>query len=237
MSTPNTWITEAVREAQIIGAMDASAAAEHISVGMSRLNHMFGEWNLSGKLSRFEKMQTFALTAPTQSMTIGTTANSATLQVDTGDRPVKINTANWLIASDPEQVIPLKVIQVDQYANIDLPTMEAAYPDRLYYQPKVPNGLIWMWPVPTTTTDSLQLFWWTQWDAVTDSTLNTDVPLAPGEEGAIVLSLAERLKRPFQKPYDGDLARDAAKARACLGAVNTIVPEMNTTGLISLAIR
>lgn len=77
-----------------------------------------------------------------QSQTVGSEALTASYQ-----RPLRVNSAFVRVASLD---YPVSVLNIEQYELIGLKTLNGPWPQALYYQPSIPNGVMTFWPVPAS---------------------------------------------------------------------------------------
>lgn len=111
-----------------------------------------------------------------------------------GPRPQAIKRANLIYQTSPQELrLPIEVIDVDQWAAIQVPNIPAAIPLKLYYDfgysASAPTGLgtIYLWPGPQGTY-SLELF---QWSALNSALSYADtLYMPPGYAKAIMYGLA-----------------------------------------------
>ena len=224
-----------LQELGVYGAQGTVSAAD-AEYCRDKLNLMLDEWSTRKRMAYVIRNQAFTFTTSAQSYTIGVTANSPTFTITAAfgnTRPVKIERANLVVvASTPDNEIPLEVINVDQYADISMPALSAGQPSRLYYQPTFPNGTLWPWPYPTTTTNQLRLWMWQQIVEVALADVTTEISLPPGYKNALMLSLAEALSGgAFGKTLTPELEAKASRARANIQSLNTAPPLLATDEL------
>lgn len=141
--------------------------------------------------------------------------------------PVSIGTSQTLATSRPVRIeegyirqdgidYPLKWITAAEYDAIPNKSDSSTIPTYAYYQPSVPNGSIYLWPVPSTTI-SLHVRVMTQLSEFADTA--TDYNLGAGYKRALEYSLAEELA-PGRRPLDPQIARMGFNARRSIKLLN-----------------
>ena len=180
-----------------------------------RLNRMLDSWATRGLYCYYLDHTNHTFTTSAQSYTIG--ASGADF---TAARPEHILKAN-LMSSDGYRT-PLYVVEWPaDYGRITAPATSGT-PNTLYYQPTVPNGVLYPYPYPTDTASGLELF--TTVALQTYSALNTAYHLPPGYQEAITCSLAELLCTAYGRPLTPELVTAARNARVNIQAVNNRTP-------------
>lgn len=164
-------------------------------------NRMLSGWGQRNVLIPVISRQRFDLVAnqggPTTPYTIGTGGDFDT------DRPSNqgsIVSANLILtATSPEVRVPLGIYSDQAYDANQIPDMSNGQPTGLYYNPTYAGGLgsIFLWPVPNTATNDLELF--LQIGIAQFADLTTSYYLPDGAEDAITYQLAKRLQGPYGK--------------------------------------
>lgn len=146
------------------------------------LNDMLGAWSAEKLLPPSRTLENFPLVIGTASYTIGSGANFNTTRSD------EIQRGSYLLDSNGIST-PLTPITRREYDEIPLKTVQGL-PDRFYYDPQYPNGVIYFYPTPvlayTFYLDSLKPF--TQFTSLTMA-----VNLPPEYTEALIYNLAVRL--------------------------------------------
>lgn len=146
---------------------------------------------------------------PTNPYTIGAGGDFDT------ERPSNQNSivsANLILTnSSPEVRVPLGIYTDQAYDANQIPDMTNAQPTGLYYSPTYANdlGSIFLWPVPNTAQNDLELFLQKAIASFADLTTTYYVP--GGAEDAITYQLALRMQGPWGKKLDPEDVRLAAE--------------------------
>lgn len=168
---------------------------EMIIDALGEANAMLDEWNTDQLTQQFIDDRYFAINTSQQSYTLGPTGN---FNVDIYGipllyRPQRIIRANLILLNDTAQPtrIPIKIIQVDDFADIPVIDISSQVIIRMYVQTTHNNVTLWMFPFPTVG-NQLELFMWPG----TRPFVNISSVLVdnnPGCLNAIVYNLAERM--------------------------------------------
>jgi hypothetical protein len=181
------------------------------------LNLMLSQWRNRRIFIPIIKRERFDLVAnqggPTNPYTIGDGGDFDT------ERPPNQNSivlANLILtASSPEVRVQLGLYTNDAYNSNALPSMSNTQPTGLYYNPTYADelGSVFLWPVPTTNENDLELF--IQKPLVSFANLTTEYDLPDGADDALTYNLARRLAGPYGRQMS---AEDRLLARESVGA-------------------
>jgi hypothetical protein len=176
-------------------------------------NRMLSGWGQRGQYIPVIARERFDLVAdqggPDDPYTIGSGGDFDT------ERPSNqnsIKSANLILtASDPEVRVPLGIYTDQAYDANPIPDQSNTQPTGLYYNPTYAGdlGAIFLWPVPDTAENDLELF--LEKAIVAFADMSTTYYLPDGAEDAITYALALRLQGPFGKrmdPDDKEIARE-----------------------------
>ncbi len=188
MPTAQTIITQALVDMGVYSPGELLAASD-LSNGLNKLNQMLDNWSGARDLVYEIASASYALT-PSQSFAIGPSA-AAPFNVP---RPIKIENAAILIVLTSGHTVrfPLDLISQKDWDEIYARDAMSTVPQKLYYDPQVPNAVIYLYPTPIAgDTTNLELNTW----AVVNqfSTLATNANLPPAYLRAITLGLEMEL--------------------------------------------
>lgn len=174
-----TLITRALQLAGVVEGGESPTATEAAD-GLLTLNSFVEACVLRGTSLFTRTRVTKALVASQASYAIGPTAADIVRA-----RPVQIvpgsDTATLIdTTATPDLEIPLQILTEDEWADVRQKAMTATRPEVLYYNPTVPNGTIYLWPIGTVATYSLCLYLMEPLTQVT--TLATTLVFPPGYE-------------------------------------------------------
>ena len=161
-----------------------------------------------------------------QSRTIGATGNFSLLT-----RPDRIPGAGRIDGNSPPGEYPLVVLDtIGQYQSIVQKTLDSTLAQYLYYDPTMPNGTIYLWPVPSVTfTIALYL-----WGRLTAITLAGDISLPDGYNRFLRSNLAVELGPYFNIQPSQELRLAAMDSMANIKSLN-ITPRPITVDPLSLS--
>lgn len=213
-------ITAALQEINVCAAGVAPSAAD-MAFGVSKLNLIFDTWATDEFYVYNKDFNIFPITPNHQPHLIGpglTAPDYAAVQ-----RPVKIAAANLVLTNSvPNVNIPLGIRDDDWWADQRIKTLTGTNPTDLYYSPAVPNGQIFLWPIPTVAYN-LELETWALLSQVANSAATLTLP--PGYQAALTYSLAESWPGV---PPDPVLILRAKTARLAIQGSNVASPRMGS---------
>lgn len=231
MSTALDLIKDAMTEIGVLAAGATPASADQ-TWGLRKLNELIDHWNARRLRLYSVHTETVAVTAPAQFLTIGPEAEEDGPDLEYTHRPTEIIEANWTDAADFR--IPLGIITMQEYSGIPNPTFQGATPARLAYNPTYPYGTVYLFPVPTATTCSLELTYHAH--LAEFATTGTPYSLPPGYKKAIVMNLALALCPSFSVQPNRILVAGAQETLTDIASLNikkrrliTDVPTMHGT--------
>lgn len=188
---------------------------------LSILRRLLNYWNSDRRAVYATKFESFTLVPNLSPHTIGPSGVWTVAQ-----RPVSIDGANLtLTPSTPPVNTPIKIRDNQWYLSLTTPTLTSTYPTDLYYQPDWPDGKLFFWPVPTFAYNVQLMSRVVLDDTVT---LTDTFSLPPGYQQAVTLTLAEMAQRPYARPTDPNLTRDASLARMAVFGNNDQIPLLVT---------
>lgn len=221
--TPTAIINAALEDLGVIAPGDTPASTDS-TLGLNHLNRILSQWATRKIYAFYDSIASYTLGVSQQSYTIG--PSGATF---TATRPVKILRANILLTSSTPNVrVRLAIINTDDYASLGIPALSATFPSRLYYQPTLSKGTIWLHPYPTDTSNKLELFTMNQLGQIAGADVGTDYPLPPGYDDALIRSLVESIALPFGVNVSEDYKMQTRRACASIAALNMEQPKMQT---------
>lgn len=222
---------EALKEAGVVG-FGQTALAGQIVETQSRLQWMLQQW--ARKRFLIYHLVTLSVTSTgALSYTVGPGG-----QIDTGvgsSRPDKIESAflRQLTQSQPNQIdYPLELLQsMEDYNRIALKQL-MSFPSIAFYDPAMPLGNLFAWPVPQANIYGLFITVKAQIPTVFAS-LATKLVLPYEYYAGMLYPLAMRMRARYQIPsFPGDNLPGLAKdALATLRGANTAIARLQTGDL------
>ena len=205
--------------------VDQTLGSNESSWGLVKLNRLLSQWQTRRLYVAYMDQNSYTIGTPAVSglWTIGPTGADFT-----ATRPTRIESANLVLTdTSPDTQTPLSVINTDDYGALGVQELTSDDPTRLYYKATFPNGTIYLWPIPTDTTNKIQLFTWHQIDEYT--ALSDTVTVPPGYLDALVLSLAESMLPTYPTTASAEYIMEASrKARSAIQSLNSVLPNLRT---------
>jgi hypothetical protein len=200
-----------------IGVIDPAEtlSAEEAQDGLESLNAMLSTWRLEGLMAYDVERAVFAITADTQTYSLGPsgTWNTTPIFGSNATRPVKIDHMGLIdTTQDPDLEVPMEEMSHAEYQDLRLKDLGSTWPTRWQYSASVPLGSVYLWPKPTVNR-SAAVYLQRQLHRFT--TVQTDVVLADGYEEAIVNNLAIRLCPEYGRGAGPEII-DVAKSSKAL---------------------
>ena len=219
MATALTVITAAFRLIGVLAQGETPSSSEAADA-LSRLNLLLAQWSIE-RINVYTRLRSaHALSAGTQTYTIGPAG------VFNVARPVKIDKGG-IIQADGIQT-ELRILTAEEWAAIPEKSVSATAPLELYDDYAYPLSTLHLWPKPSGT-PTLELF---SWQALTAIALIGDpFDLPPGYQQAIEYNLAILLAPEYGRPVDAVVASIAGSSRSSIAQMNIaqglpILPEM-----------
>jgi hypothetical protein len=182
-------ITEAMQELNLTSAVEVPSA-EDAAYCLKKLNSILDEWSARRAYAFNVGFSLYTLMPNHQPHTIGPTGDFVVTQ-----RPVKIEAAALVLNNGTNVDLPMTLRDDDWWAAQQVKQISTSVPTDLYYSPDMPNGSLYLWPIPTTAY-GIRLETWVQLPVFAD--LNTtSYNLAPGYQRALTLTLAENIAPAF----------------------------------------
>jgi hypothetical protein len=213
----------AFREARILKRPQGLSSGSELADGLLFLNQQIDYWSARGCYSWTTTFQTFTLTPNHQPYLIG--PNLTAPDFAAPQRPVKIVSANVILPGNATTDIPIMIRDNAWWAAKSTKNQTSTFPTDLYYEPDVPNGQLWFWPIATVGYGVrlegmvfLQQF----------QTLDDCFIAPPAYLAAATLTLAEELVDLWGTEMPLNLARRAMKARDALQSNNNLPPRIDS---------
>lgn len=200
-------ITDALEEIGAFG-VGQTLSATYADRGLRRLNAMMSAWKIQSLTVPVMVREVFDTVANQTSYTIGPGANFNTI------RPESILAAAVLLtASSPPVEVPVGIMTDQAYASLAIKGQTSSQWTAIWYQPTFVTsgwGKIYLWPIPTVSTNDLVLYFLQPLTEFADLTTQYQIP--DGYYEAILYNLALRLCNPFGTPVPQDLPELARAA-------------------------
>jgi hypothetical protein len=189
-----------------------SIPASDGTLAVTLLTGILDAWNAHRPSVWTTTVTDYTLTPHLTPHTIGPTGTFVV-----SSRPVSIDRLT-LTASGA----PLTVRDVWWWQAQPSPDLTGLTPTDCYYDPAVPNGALYFWPVPTTAAvvalETRVL--------LPTISLASSLDLPPGYRQALIYTLAEVLSVPYGRPVSPQVEKTARQARARIQANNVPIPPL-----------
>ena len=197
-----------------------------MDISVRRLNYLIDEWAALARYAYNVAFTLYTLTPSYSPISIGPGLSSPDFATpNAATRPTRIETATLLLTgSSPGTELIVNVRDDAWWANQQVKSLTSTICTDLYYSSSFPDGLIYLWPIPTQA-NSLRIQTWTVVGEVDPDTIGTtDVSMPQAYRKALFLTLAEDLCTPLSKLIPASLPGRAMKARAALQSNNIASP-------------
>lgn len=200
-----TWgqiVYQALRKCGQLRA-GAGANTDLITDGILECQSILDGWQTERTMSYWVPAGIFAVTGPGHGTnSTGQTFGGCGYQIGPtsvdfvgAPRPVSIVKANLIqnASSAVPNRVPLRILQAEEWGSISVPQLPAtSVPSAIYYDPQIPNGVIWFYPPPTSGNVSIELF---VSGGFVGSPVDSTTPfiLPQGYQDALVWTLATRM--------------------------------------------
>jgi hypothetical protein len=214
-------ITNALIEAEWL-AQGEQPEAQDANFVLGKINDELDQWSAEEKYIYAKGFQLFTLTPGLSPHTIG--PSNATFKLP--QRPVRIDGCTIVIANtgNTSTDIPVNTTRdADWWNFVRIKNLASQIPTDLYYEPDVPNGSMFFWPVPNLNYQARVEFWQAVQQFVT---IQDALVLPPAYRKALTLTIAEQLDGP--RSSDPVLRSKAAEARSAIFSNNNQSPTMST---------
>lgn len=194
------------------------------------LNDILSECSQRGNLAPFIARETFALVAnqggPTAPYTIGIGGNFNTPKPANQSNLIGANLI--LTASTPNVRVPLGIYTDDAYDANKIPDMANSQPTGIYYNPTYQGdlGSICLWPVPTTSVNSLELF--LQQSVAQFANLTTTYYVPDGWPRFLKYAMGDDLQTPYGRTLSPAAQRIAITSRGTITRANLNLSDLAT---------
>lgn len=213
MPTALELITKGMRLAGALGKGETPDADESAD-GLSCLNSMLDSWQIE-RLMVYQIVQgSYSWASATTSRTIGSSGSPNF----SAQRPVRIDSA--FIVDSNSQWYPLQVLtDRTQYDAIVIKSTTSTLPQYLFFDPVYPLGVLYLYPVPSSTV-TLKLNTWQTLQSFTS--LTTDLALPPGYQLAIEFNLPLYLAPEYGtgRKLDPQVMAIATTSKAAIKTIN-----------------
>jgi len=214
VSTVKAVLSRSLKLSRIVGLGRAASGPQMIDA-LDWLNSMLDDWSNQPNAIYYTTREELTLVQGDGDYSIGSSANLNTT------RPIKVYDSTVTV-TDTEY--PIKVITRQEYDRIPLKTTQGI-PHTMYYNPEMPNGMLYFYFVPETTY-TLNLNTLKPFSAYA---LSDNMVLPPGYEAAIQFNLALMLGQNVGKAVTPYIASMAASSKSQLEEINfaSRIPEVN----------
>lgn len=207
-------VRELIRKSMLlIGSISTgeSLSADEAADGLSSLNDLLDSWSTDGLLIPAMAREEFTLTPSQASYTIGPSGNFNTTN------PQIIEEARILDVSGTPFELPLKIYNVQEYADVKLKTLTSSQPEALYFQRGSPLSTIYLYTVPSIAN---KLVLYSRKALSNFASVNDSIAMPPGYQRALRYNLAVELAVEYGKAPSEYVMMTATELKAQLMRVN-----------------
>jgi hypothetical protein len=200
---------------KLIGVLDPAETMEAIEAddGLLWLNNIVDALNI-------ETLNLYTITEVVASFSGATATIGPAMTIATA-RPIRLETASYRIGSID---YPLQLINSAEYDSISMKALASAYPEVMYYDANSPTGLVYVYPVPSTSTQyRIQVM--SQLSAFAD--LDTLYSLPQGYAKMLMYALAIELSPLYQREASATVVRVYVNSMRSLKRANVVVPTLD----------
>ena len=217
MATAADIIKLALKDIGVLGEAE-SASAYLVADGLTTLNQMLAEWQLTG-------VNVYAQTDITHAVTGAVSYTIGLASADITAAPPSRITAAFLRDGGIDYAITI-LDTFEEYNAIIQKTLSGSYPEFLYYNQDNPKGVIYLYPQPTVGT--LHLITDVEFPTYTSSADALSIPSA--YELAVRFSLGELLAFTMGAQLSKRYTAQAANSRRKIQRSNFRMGSLNGTG-------
>lgn len=209
------------RAAEIVGFKDPdeSLSGNDSNNFLGVLNSMLDSWNTQRLYIATVAQVSASVSASPTTIGSGATFNTT--------RPVRLEDGCFSRSGGVDY--PIQVIGRSEYDLIVDKATTSSFPDYVYYEPALPTGNLYFYPVPSP---AVAVYLQVQTQLTEFADLSTDYTLAPGYKKALEYSLAEELA-PGRRPLDLQVVRQAAIARRAVKTTNFESPQLEQADFLT----
>jgi hypothetical protein len=213
----------AFREARVLKRPQGLNSDNELLDGLIFLNQQLDYWSARGCYSWTTNFQSFTLTPTHQPYLIG--PGLAAPDFAMSQRPVAIVSGSVILPGGGNNTtdVPINIRDNAWWAAKSVKNQTSTFPTDLYYEPDVPYGEIWFWPIAVAAY-GVRLE--TQVQLLQFATLDDPFIAPPAYQAGITLTLAEELVDIWGTEMPLNLSRRAMKARDALQSNNNLPPRI-----------
>jgi hypothetical protein len=136
-------------------------------------------------------------------------------------RPVRISDVNWRDESvHPALELPIRQMPRQEYHSLTIREMASTMPLRFYYEPALPLGTLFLWPVPSG--GKMVVWTWHPW--LGNYILSQPLTFPPGYERFLVHNLAVDLGQQPGARLTPQTVKIAEESKALVVSINVEAP-------------
>ncbi len=198
------------------------------ALGLRFLNDLLGEWSQRSQFIPIISRNRFPLTAnkggPTNRYSIGPGGD---FNVTRPSNQNSLVSANLILGgSIPAVRVPLGIYTDQAYDANAIPDLANSQPTGIYYNPTYIGdlGSIFLWPVPTVSTNDLELF--LQEEVARFADLSTIYYVPDGWPRALKYNVADNLQTPYGKQMSQAAQRLAVSSMGTIKRANVKLSDL-----------
>lgn len=231
MATALNIIDDALLEIGVLTQPGQTSSIEHAALGLSRLNQLVGEWNISAQLRYCVDRFQFNIATSQASYTIGPSGADWIAPRPNGEGTGKgILKANCVVPGSTMMYFPIHIMSFEQFSQLSIRDIDTRITVALYNDGAYPNSTVSVYGNPSTSYD-IEI--WVRHQASEFASTGTTFEMPPGYQKAMTQTLAENMASiPAFARYGASWSQlqadNARKARAAVSMNNSAVnPQSN----------
>jgi hypothetical protein len=220
MTTARSIVRGALQDIQVASAEEPLTASQ-CEDGLDLLNALLDSFSLERLWIYHTPATPIVWPAGSASLTWGPGGDIP------GPRPIKLAPQATYQDVTAGYDYPLEVLErQEQYAQLTWKGMQSTLPSALYYEPQMPLGVLYVWPVPSIGT-TIVVYPWTVLGAFT--ALDDELALPPGYLRALRTNLALEACPSYGVQPSPLLLKSAEESKRALFVPNTVVGRLSLT--------
>ena len=212
-TTARTMVTDALKEIGVVaeGETPSGTMADDAFRALNRLMESLS----NDKEFSYQNDTTSYVVTNLASFTIGPTGNLV------GLRPIEPIFVHVDVAGIS---YPIKILDMAKWDAIGYKSAKGAIPEAVYYEPSMPNGTMYIWPIPTSATTMVM-----RSSVLVNSfaSLDTALSMPPGYEEALIKTLAVNISPQYPVTLSPITVRAAQAAMKRIYQSNNLIPTLD----------
>lgn len=223
MATALEVITAALKEINVL-ASGETASGDDATDGLAALNRLRDQW-AAERLMIYPLGRTTLVLSNATSYPVGPQTPSPAQAWFNMARPMFIDHVGYVVTTtDPDTEYPLRQLTNAEWEQLPQKGLTGSIPTAWWYDATYPNGLLYLWPIPTDS--GLTGVIYAPTAGVAFTSLSESVAGPPGWERCMVKNLAIEMLPSYGRQPDPLLMEQARDSKSVVKRSNGTVREM-----------